>query len=296
MKNKSVASAHIALIGCNLVWACDYPFYNLLLGRYISPMAMVCGSLIVAAILSWIPALWQKREHIERGDWPTLIIIALLMGVTRKLLMMFGLSRTSPIDGSIIATISPLLVLLLSVAVGIDRFSTKKIIGLILGGIGAIAVVLTSTTPHHANSELSGNIMMICSGLVTALYMVFFKNLVSKYRITTLLRAMYTISTLAILPFGFKDLINMDFSDMNTPLYLAAAFVLIIPTYLPNLLLNYSLKYLSPTISSTYAYIQPILAVALSVAIGLDKLHADTIIFAGVLFAGVGCVITSYKK
>lgn len=296
MKNKSVASAHIALIGCNLVWACDYPFYNLLLGRYISPMAMVCGSLIVAAVLSWIPALWQKREHIERGDWPTLIIIALLMGVTRKLLMMFGLSRTSPIDGSIIATISPLLVLLLSVAVGIDRFSTKKIIGLILGGIGAIAVVLTSTTPHHANSELSGNIMMICSGLVTALYMVFFKNLVSKYRITTLLRAMYTISTLAILPFGFKDLINIDFSDMNTPLYLAAAFVLIIPTYLPNLLLNYSLKYLSPTISSTYAYIQPILAVALSVAMGLDKLHADTIIFAGVLFAGVGCVITSYKK
>jgi drug/metabolite transporter (DMT)-like permease len=296
MKNKGVASAHIALIGCNLVWACDYPFYNLLLGRYISPMAMVCGSLIVAAVLSWIPVLWQKREQIERGDWPTLIIIALLMGVTRKLLMMFGLSRTSPIDGSIIATISPLLVLLLSVAVGIDRFSTKKIIGLILGGIGAIAVVLTSTTPHHANSELSGNIMMICSGLVTALYMVFFKNLVSKYRITTLLRAMYTISTLAILPFGFKDLINMDFSDMNTPLYLAAAFVLIIPTYLPNLLLNYSLKYLSPTISSTYAYIQPILAVALSVAMGLDKLHADTIIFAGVLFAGVGCVITSYKK
>ena len=296
MKNKGVASAQIALIGCNLVWACDYPFYNLLLGRYISPMAMVCGSLILAAFLSWIPVLWQKREHIERGDWPTLIIIALLMGVTRKLLMMFGLSRTSPVDGSIIATISPLLVLLLSVAVGIDRFSTKKIIGLILGGIGAIAVVLTSTTPHHANSELSGNIMMICSGLVTALYMVFFKNLVSKYRITTLLRAMYTISTLAILPFGFKDLINIDFSDMNTPLYLAAAFVLIIPTYLPNLLLNYSLKYLSPTISSTYAYIQPILAVALSVAMGLDKLHADTIIFAVVLFAGVGCVITSYKK
>lgn len=296
MKNKGVASAHIALIGCNLVWACDYPFYNLLLGRYISPMAMVCGSLIVAAVLSWIPVLWQKRERIERGDWPTLIIIALLMGVTRKLLMMFGLSRTSPIDGSIIATISPLLVLLLSAAVGIDRFSTKKIIGLILGGIGAIAVVLTSTPPHHANSELSGNIMMICSGLVTALYMVFFKNLVSKYRITTLLRAMYTISTLAILPFGFKDLINIDFSDMNTPLYLAAAFVLIIPTYLPNLLLNYSLKYLSPTISSTYAYIQPILAVVLSVAMGLDKLHADTIIFAAVLFAGVGCVITSYKK
>ena len=34
-------SAHIALLFCNVVWACDYPFYNLVLGKYVSPMAMV---------------------------------------------------------------------------------------------------------------------------------------------------------------------------------------------------------------------------------------------------------------
>ena len=83
---------------------------------------------------------------------------------------------------------------------------------------------------------------------------------------------------------------------MNAKLWAAAAFVLIVPTYLPNLLLNYSLRYLKPTMSSTYTYIQPVLAVALSVAMGLDRLHLDTVLFALLLFVGVGMVIKSYSK
>lgn len=296
MESRGVVWANIALIGCNVVWAIDYPFYNLLLGKYISPMAMVSASLVVAALLSWIPRIWERGERIERKDWLIIVVAALLMGVTRKLMMMFGLSRTSPIDGSIIATIVPLLVLIVSLIAGIDSLNIRKVLGLILGMAGAVAVIITSGDSHHAKSELWGNVMMICSGVVTALYMVFFKRLVAKYRITTLLRAIYTISAIVMLPFGLRAMLATDLSTFDTKLYLAAAFVLIVPTYLPNLLLNYSLRYLQPTLSSVYTYIQPVLAVALSVAMGLDRLHLDTLIFAAMLFTGVGLVIGSYSK
>jgi drug/metabolite transporter (DMT)-like permease len=295
MRNSGVLRAHIALAGCNIVWACDYPFYNLLLGRYISPMAMITASLIVAALLSWIPRIWEQREKIESKDWAIIVVAALLMGVTRKVMMMFGLSRTSPIDGSIIATMVPLLVLVVSVIAGVDRLSVRKVLGLLMGMAGAMAVIVTSGSQHHDKSELLGNVMMICSGVVTALYMVFFKRIVSKYRITTILRAIYTISALLLLPVGFDSVVEIDFKDMTPALWGAAAFVLVVPTYLPNLLLNYSLRYVQPTISSTYSYIQPILAVALSVAMGLDRLQADTILFAVILFVGVWLVISSYS-
>ena len=72
--------------------------------------------------------------------------------------------------------------------------------------------------------------------------------------------------------------------------------MLIVPTYLPNLLLNYSLRFVEPTVSSIYTYIQPVLAVSLSVAMGLDVLHLDTALFAVVLFAGVWMVISSYRR
>lgn len=70
--------------------------------------------------------------------------------------------------------------------------------------------------------------------------------------------------------------------------------MLTVPTYVPNLLLNFALKSVQPTVSSIYTYLQPVLAITLSVAMGLDKLHADTVIFALVIFAGVGLVLRSY--
>ena len=296
MENRGVIRAHLALIFCNMVWACDYPFYNLLLGKYISPMAMVTASLLVAAALSWIPTLWEGRERVAQSDWGLILVAALLMGVVRKVMMMFGLSRTSPIDGSIIATIVPLIVLVVSVFARVDRLTTRKVIGLVLGCAGAVAVVVTSDSPSHEKSELWGNLMMICSGCVTALYMVFFRRVVSKYRVTTVLRAIYTISAAVMLPLGIDSVIESDFVAMDAKLWAATAFVLVVPTYLPNLLLNYSLRYLKPTMSSTYTYIQPVLAVALSVTMGLDRLHLDTVLFALLLFVGVGMVIRSYSK
>lgn len=296
MENRGTIRAHIALIFCNLVWACDYPFYNLLLGKYLSPLAMVTASLIVAAVLSWIPTIWEGRERIEHGDWGLILLAALLMGVVRKVMMMFGLSRTSPIDGSIIATIVPLIVLVTSVIARIDRLTTLKVIGLVIGCAGAVAVVITSNNPSHEKSEIWGNLMMITSGCVTAIYMVFFKPVVSKYRVTTVLRAIYTISAAVMLPIGIDAVIESDFGSMDLKLWAATIFVLIVPTYLPNLLLNYSLRHLKPTMSSTYTYIQPVIAVALSVAMGLDHLHTDTVLFALLLFVGVGLVIKSYNS
>ena len=106
---------HIALLICNIVWAMDYPFYNIVLPHYVHPMAMVAGSLVVTALFSLVPLLWQKAERVARADIRKLIGAALLIGVLRKVFIMYGLSMTSPIDGSIIDTIVPLLVLLLCV-------------------------------------------------------------------------------------------------------------------------------------------------------------------------------------
>ena len=83
---------------------------------------------------------------------------------------------------------------------------------------------------------------------------------------------------------------------MSNEIILATLFVLIVPTYLPNLFLNYSLRFVAPTVTSIYAYIQPIVAIILAVAMGLDKLHLDTVLFALVIFTGVGLVVAAYNK
>ena len=295
MTASKTLAAHLSLILCNIVWACDYPFYNLVLGRYISPMAMVSASLVIAAIFSLIPLLWEKREQVAPADRLKIFGAAMLMGVARKLCMMFGLAHTSPIDGSIISTSTPLIVLFLSAIVGVERLSKSKIVGLLLGLAGAIAIIVSSNHSAHESSSIEGNLLILTSACVSAAYMVWFKQLVGKYRITTLLRWIYCASAIVMLPIGAHDIITTDFAAMNTGIILASLFVLVVPTYLPNLLLNYSLRFVAPTVTSIYAYIQPVVAITLAVAMGLDKPHLDTLFFAVIIFIGVGLVVRGGK-
>lgn len=286
---------HLALLVCNVLWAMDYPFYNIVLPHYVHPMAMVSASLVATALFSLVPLLWQKAEKVERADIRKLIGAALLIGVLRKVFIMYGLSMTSPIDGSIIDTITPLLVLLISVVLGIDKFTRLKIAGLVLGMAGAVGVVLLGASGGHTHSGLVGNLMIAGCALATSCYMVWFKKLIARYDVVTMLRWVYCLAALMVLPFGARELVHTDFAAMDTDILLATLFVVFVPTYVPNLLLNYSLKYVQPTVSSIYTYLQPVLAVILSVAMGLDRLHLDTALCALVIFFGVGLVIRSYR-
>ena len=289
-------TAHLSLLFCNIVWACDYPFYSLVLGHYISPLAMVSASLVIASVWSLVPMLWEKHERVEPRDRIRVFVAALLIGVSRKLCMMFGLVSTSPIDGSIISTTTPLLVLILSAVVGAEQLSRQRIVGVLLGLTGAVLVILFGSGSSHAKSGITGNLLILTSATISAVYMVMFKDLVSKYRVSTLLRWFYCISALLMLPIGAHDIVTTDLSAMDTKIILASLFVLIVPTYLPNLLLNYSLRFVAPTVTSVYSYLQPVVAIALAVAMGLDRLRLDTVLFALIIFIGVGLVIGSYRE
>ena len=166
---------HIALLICNIVWAMDYPFYNIVLPRYVHPMAMVSGSLIATALFSLVPLLWQKAEKVAKADVRKLIGAALLIGVLRKVFIMYGLSMTSPIDGSIIDTIVPLLVLLLSVLLGMDRFTKLKIAGLVLGIFLHAFVVKTA----EVDMVMFGREIKWLSYLLAAAMTMFFSFLVN---------------------------------------------------------------------------------------------------------------------
>lgn len=286
--------SHLALLVCNVVWAMDFPFYNIVLPRYVHPMAMISASLIVTALFSLVPLLWQKAERVERADIRKLVGAALLIGVLRKLFLMYGLSKTSPIDGSIIDTIVPLLVLLLSVLLGMDRFTRLKLAGLVLGMAGAVVVVLTGGSSSHAHSQLVGNVLVFLTACTTSFYMVWFKRLISRYSIFTVLRWLYCVAAVMALPLGIGPILHTDFRAIAEHALLPTLFVLTVPTYLPNLMLNYALKSVPATVSSIYTYLQPVLAILLSVWMGLDKLHLDTVLFALVIFLGVGMVLKSY--
>ncbi len=286
---------HLALLLCNSIWAINYPFYHIVISKGITAAAMLEMSLLVAAIFSSIPLLWSRAERVESSDIKYLVAAAILSGLLRKGLVVFGLSLTSPIDASIIASLLPVMALVISVVMGIDRFTLPRIVGIALGMGGALAVILTGGG-SAGGSALSGNLLMLLYTIAAGFYMVWLQPIFKKYRPITLLRWIYWLSALMFMPFGLPSILENPFASLSAHIVAMAIFVIVIPTFLPNLLLNYALARVTPTVSSIYSYIQPILAIGVSVWLGIGKLHWSTLLFGVVIIAGVTLVIRSYNR
>ncbi len=288
-------TAHLSLFGSNLIWACAYPLYGFVLNRYIDPLPLYTVTIIVAALVSLI-SLAEPRERVSTKDALALIVAGLLIALLRKAMLMFGLSFTSPVDGAIIATVAPIVVLVISAILGLDTISGRKILGVLLGFAGAVGVILTGGQRGAGDNAMVGNILILLCAFISAIYVVWFKGLLQRLRPTTVLRWMFCAAAVVAVPFGFDSVMHIETSDWGLHVWLAVAYLVLLPTYLPNLLLTSALKRVSPTLTSIYYYLQPTVAVAISVAIGLDKLHPLLIVFAALIFVGVGIVASANAK
>ena len=89
----------------------------------------------------WIASFFTKREPVSWKDLGLFFLASQIAIVFNQGSFIFGVSMTSPIDASIIATLGPILVLVISVMFLVDRFTPMKVLGMALGLAGALVVM-----------------------------------------------------------------------------------------------------------------------------------------------------------
>ncbi len=292
----NVVKAHLGLILSYVIWAVNYPLYKVIMPHYISPYAMTMLVVGVAALLAFASMLFVPIEPVRRQDILKLVAAAALMGIAKKLFLMVGIQHTSPIDASIIATLGPILVLVISVMFLVDRFTPMKVLGMALGLAGALVVILSGSGMQAPSDKLGGDAVVLLAIVASSFSMVWLKELIMRYKPVTLLRWIYPVAAVMMLPIGLGPLLRTDFSAMPAHVAWIVAYVAVVPTFGPNYLLIYSLHYVKPTISSIYFYLEPVIATAISVAMHMDTLSWDRALASLAVFAGVLLVVLSYKN
>ena len=87
-----------------------------------------------------------------------------------------------------------------------------------------------------------------------------------------------------------------DARYIYTEILLELAFLVFFATFVSYYLIPYGQKQLRPTLVSMYAYVQPIIATAISICIGMDRLRWQKILSALLVFAGVIIVSRSKRR
>lgn len=299
--DKGKLKGHAALWVANIIWGLNAPIGKSVLASAanpggVSPFAMSVYRMVGAALLFWGASLFLPRERVTRRDI-VLLFFASLFGIQlNQMLFLWGLSLTSPIDTSIIATIVPVLTMVLATLFLREPITWLKAGGVFLGCAGAVLLILVSQHGSGHTSSVKGDVLCIISAVSYATYLTAFRDVIVRYSPVTVMKWMFLFAAIVAVGIYYRPLVEVDYAALSSRTWGGIAFVVVGATFVSYLMVPIAQRYLRPTVVSMYNYVQPLVAVLFTVAIGLDTFGPTKGFAALCVFVGVWLVTKSKSR
>ena len=293
---KRIFFAHIALFIVNLIYALNYTIAKDVMPGYIEPSGFILLRVLCGVFLFSFFYLLFIKESVEKKDFFRLALCGLFGVAINQLFFFEGLNLTTPINAAIIMTVNPVLVIIISALLIGEKITVKKIIGIVLGIIGAGALILNSGSVSFDNDFFIGNILVLINATSYAIYLVLVKGLMKKYNPLTVMFFVFLFGLFFVLPFGYQELNSINLDSFTNDIYLKILFVVVCTTFIAYLLNAFALKSLNPSIVSIYIYLQPVLASVIAILYNSDTIDYIKIVSSIFIFIAVFLVSIPTKK
>ncbi len=263
--------------------------------NYVGAFGFIVVRVIGASILFWGLGLFVK-DKVSKKDFPRLILSA-LFGVGINMMMFFkGLSYTTPINASIIMVSNPIIVLLIAAIILKEKITRRKLLGIIIGAIGAISLIAYGKEVSLTGENVKlGNLMILVNAASYAMYLVVVKPLMQKYHPITISKWVFLFGLFIVLPFGYTEFMEISWKTMPLNMLLRVGYVILFTSFFAYLLNIYALKTIKASTVSFYIYLQPLIATGASMYLGKEMISFHELLSASIIFFGVYLVNTKSK-
>ncbi len=297
MDNKRPLIAHLCLFCSGAFWGLMAPVGKDAMMHGIDGIDLVSFRVLGGAILFWLTSFFTKKEKVPVKDIFLFGAAGIFALVFNQCSYTIGLNMTSPSNSSIMTTSMPIFAMVLSFLILKEPITWKKLVGVLMGCVGAIIIITTSATSGNAKvGNIRGDLLCMSAQLSFALYLALFKNLLSKYSLFTINKWMFTWATIVIWPFTIGHVGAIDFASVPMSTWWEAGYVIFFGTYLGYICMMIGQKTLRPTVVSVYNYVQPVVSVSVSVMASLAVFKGMQAFAALLIFSGVWLVVKSKSK
>lgn len=285
-------TAHLALIFANLFFAVNLTAVKHLTNLDLAqPFGLNLIRVGVSVILFWILYLLKPVNiKIEKEDRIRLVLCAVTGIAINQLFFLKGLSLTYPIHAALLLLITPILIVFIAAWILKERLGFFKVAGLGLGITGALVLILARDSTGSGENVLLGDIFIIINAVSYTIYFILVKPLMLKYNPIVILRWVFTIGLIFVLPFGWVEFTEIPWYRYTAVDYTSLALIVLTGTFLAYLFNLYGIKNLGASIAGFYIYTQPFFAAFIAMIflheqLGMYKLVAAVLIFSGVYLA-----------
>lgn len=262
----------------------------------ISPLALFCLRSLGAGLLFWITSLTLPAEKIAPADYLKIFAASFTGFFLTQITFLIGISDITPMDCSIMTSLSPIYTMFIAALVLKEPITLKKASGVLLSFLGVLFLIFNSVSSGGGAAETKpiGVLFMFLNGFCFSVYLGVFKPLIMRYSVVTFMKWIFLFSSLLSLPFAGGELLQVDYAMLPLKFVAEIFYAIVFATFISYFLIPIGQKQLRPTLVSMYSYMQPIVATAISIYIGMDTLGWKKVLAAATVFAGV--ILVNYSR
>ena len=279
-----------AIFGFNIIVCKD-----LTNGQLISPLTIFCLRSIGAGGLFWFISMFFPKEKVEHKDYIKIFAASMLGFFICQLTFLIGIAHITPMDCSILTSMSPIYTMAIAAIVLKEPITLQKAVGVAISFAGIIYLIVSKvSTDGTVETTSFGIVMLILNTLSFSMYLGIFKPLIGKYSVVTFMKWIFLFAFAVSIPFSIKEIVNLNWATIPTAQLSELAYLILFATFITYFLIPIGQKRIRPTLVSMYSYVQPIIAIAISICIGMEMLTWQKVVAAAMVFGGV--IIVSYSK
>jgi len=203
------------------------------------------------------------------------------------LLFIKGLSLTFSIHASLLMLTTPILITFIAAWLLREKLTRNKIIGLLVGVIGASILVLSRGNSGEGQDVLLGDIMVILNAISYTFYFILVRPLMKDYHPVMVIRVVFSIGLLLMLPVCWNEFSQIPWGSYTWMDWCILGLIVIGGTFLAYLFNVYGIKQVGASVAGSYIYAQPVFAAAIAMFVLGEELTIQKILAAMCIFAGV---------
>jgi drug/metabolite transporter (DMT)-like permease len=288
-----LGATDILMLFTCLFWAVNFSVVKIAL-REFAPHAFNGPRLAVASILLLV-FLWRKEGSLAvgRADLLKIVVLGILGNTFYQLLFINGISRTTASSTSLVMTMTPIFIALLSAGFSGERIHGTGWAGIFLAFSGLYLVIFGHFDSISLSGQsLNGDLFILVGNLCWAAFTVFSKPLLERMSPLKLSALTLAAGSLFYLPVAARDIFTTPWTSLSPRSWAALAYSMIFAIAVGYVIWYSSVQRVGNTKTGIYGYITPVFTVFFAHIFLAEGVHPHQI--AGVLIIFVGFYLTRF--
>lgn len=285
---------HLIAILVVLIWGTTFVSSKVLLNAGMQPAEIF----LIRFVMAYICLSVISHKRLWSDDWKdelTFLGLGIMGGSLYFLTENMALQYSTTANVSILVSTCPLLTaLVVSIFYKSERMSGLQIFGSFVAFVGVVLVILNGQLVLKLNPK--GDILALIASLTWALYSLFMKRIMGKYRSDYITRKVFGYGIISIIPyFILYEPFSIDCNVFtNTNVVFNLLFLGFIASTGGYLMWSWAMKQLGAVKATNYIYFQPLVTMLAGMVILSERI---TIMgFCGMIITTIGMILALKNK